>query len=377
MRIAIVGCGFVADFYMQSLAIQRNLELAAVTDIDAKRLKEFSGYHGLSCAKSSLAEVLEDPSIELIVNLTNPDSHYDVSKQCLEAGRHVYSEKPLAMVFDKASELTALANAKGLRVASAPCSILGETAQTIWKAIREDVVGKVRLVYAEIDDGPVHLMPYRKWLSDSGRPWPYKDEFEVGCTLEHAGYYSTWLTAFFGPAKRVTSFAAVIVPDKVHGETLDRISPDYTVANIEFSNGAVARLTCGLMAPRDHSMRIIGDEGVMSIKDCWDYRAPVRVRRMLTLRRKMIMSPWATKLPLVEIKGVEKLTRKANPMHFFRGVAELAEAIQAGRESRLPNDFCLHNNELVLAIHHATASNASYEMKTTFKPELVPMPTLA
>ena len=102
----------------------------------------------------------------------------------------------------------------GLGLASAPCSLLGETAQTVWRALRERVVGTVRLVYAEMDDGMVFRMPYRSWVSAAGVPWPAKDEFEVGCTFEHAGYYLTWFPAFFGPARTVTAFSACLAPDK-------------------------------------------------------------------------------------------------------------------------------------------------------------------
>ncbi len=266
----------------------------------------------------------------------------------------------------QAKELTTYASGHGLRIASAPCSILGESAQTLWKALREDVVGKVRVVYAEMDDGPVPLMPYRKWVSESGQPWPYKDEFEVGCTLEHAGYYVTWLTAFFGPAVSVTSFAAILYPDKIPGETLERLSPDYTVASIEFSSGVVARLTCGIMAPKDHRLRIVGDTGVLSIRDCWDYRSPVKVHRMMRIRRKLFMSPLAKRLPLVTTPGAKRLPRRFNRMHFARGVAELVEAIEQGRESQLSNDFCLHNNELVLAIQGVSRDAPTYRLTTSF-----------
>jgi hypothetical protein len=77
--------------------------------------------------------------------------------------------------------------------------VLSETAQTIWKLLREQAIGTPRLVYAELDDGNVAAMDYPTWISASGAPWPARDEFEVGCTLEHAGYHLTWLTAFFWP----------------------------------------------------------------------------------------------------------------------------------------------------------------------------------
>jgi predicted dehydrogenase len=372
MRIAIVGSGFVADFYMESLPLYPILELAAVTDKDAGRLRQFATHHQLSCVKDSLAEVLTDKSIELVLNLTNPDSHYEVSKACLEHGKHVYSEKPFAMQMSQARELCELAQAKGLRIASAPCNMLSETAQSMWQALREGVVGPVKLVYAEMDDGLVHKMRYRQWRSASGHYWPYKDEFQVGCTLEHAGYYVTWLTAFFGPAISVTAFSSCLYPDKETDLPLDRDAPDFSVACIRFASGVVARLTCSIIAPRDQHFRFFGDNGILYVDDSWDYCAPVKIKRWFNVRRRTIISPFTTTYPLLQFKRAHKRSRKANPMEFCRGPAEIAAAIAEQRESRLPADYCLHNNEIVLAIQHAMEDSATYHLTTSFKP-LEPM----
>ena len=367
MRIAIVGTGFVADFYMESLPLYPNLELVAVTDRDAERLRKFTSHHRLSCGKPTLDEVLADKSIELVLNLTNPDSHYDVSKACLERGKHVYSEKPLAMQMHQARELYELAESKGLRLASAPCNVLSETAQSMWQALREDVVGRVKLVYAEMDDGLVHKMRYRQWRSASGHFWPYKDEFEVGCTLEHAGYYVTWLTAFFGPAISVTAYSSCLYPDKETDVPLDRNAPDFSTACIRFASGVVARLTCSIIAPRDQHFRFFGDHGILYVDDSWDYRAPVKIKRWFNVRRRTIISPFSTEYPLKRFSQFRNPPRKANPMEFCRGPAEIATAIAEQRESYLPADFCLHNNEIVLAIQHATENSATYNLTTSFK----------
>jgi predicted dehydrogenase len=367
MRIAIVGCGFVADFYMQSLPLYPVLELAAVHDRDAKRASEFAAFHKLSCIRSSLDDVLSDESIQLVINLTNPDSHYEVSRACLLAGKHVYSEKPIAMNFEQAQELYDLAQQRELRIACAPCNVLSQTAQGMWKALRENAVGEVKLVYAEMDDGLVHKMPYRKWLSDSGRPWPWKDEFEVGCTLEHAGYYVTWLTAFFGPATSVTGFSSCIYPDKETDAPLDKIAPDFSVGVIRFASGAIARLTCSIIAPRDQRFRLFGDKGMLYVDDSWDYRAPVHIKRMINIRRKMIMSPWSKRYPLPKVVHARAPQKGANPMEFCRGPAEIAAAILERRESAMPSDYCLHNNEVVLAIQYAMENSATVRMKTSFK----------
>jgi predicted dehydrogenase len=358
---------------MQSLPLYPILELVAVTDRDTQRLAQFAAYHRLNCARSALDSVLSDPSIDLVLNLTNPDSHYEVSKACLEAGKHVYSEKPLAMRMNEAAELVALAQAKGLRIASAPCNVLGESAQSAWKALREQRVGRVKLVYAEMDDGMVFHMPYRKWNSESGRQWPYKDEFEVGCTLEHAGYYVSWFTAFFGPAVSVTAFSSCLYPDKLTDVPLDRDAPDLSVACIQFESGVVARLTCSIIAQKDHRLRIFGDKGIMSVGDCWDYHAPVVIKRMFNIRRKMIVAPIGERYPLVKIRGAKKLPRGFNKMQFCRGPAEIAAAVEEGRESRLPSDFCLHNNEIVLAIQEATETGSTHRLGTSFKAPLQPM----
>jgi predicted dehydrogenase len=367
MRIAIVGCGFVADYYLKTLPQHQELELIGVMDQNPERATKFSQYHNIP-AYQSLEELLEDARVDIVLNLTNPRSHYTVSKACLEAGKHVYSEKPLGMTNEEAKSLVALAEAKGLEISSAPCSVLSETAQSLWKALRENVVGKVRLVYAEMDDGMVHQMPYQQWLSASGIPWPSKDEFEVGCTFEHAGYYTTWLTAFFGPVVSVTAFSSCLIPDKVNDVELNPPNqPDFSVACIKFASGVVARLTCSIVAPHDHGLRIIGDSGIMGIKDCWYYDDPIYIQRMIKIRRKVFFNPIKQKYPLVR-KTPKFDHRGAQKMDFCRGVVEMAQAIQEKRPNRLSKEFCLHNNELVNAISNALENNNTYQMTTTFAP---------
>src|SRR4051812_26580087 len=373
MRVAIIGCGFVADYYVRTLPVHPELALVGVMDRDPERSKRFAEYYSLS-RYDSLDELLADPRVEIVLNLTNPSSHYEVSKRALLAGKHVYSEKPMAMSFEEAKQLVELAESKRLQITSAPCSLLGETAQTIWKALREQRVGPVRLVYAELDDGLVHKMPYKRWLSESGTPWPYQDEFEVGCTLEHAGYYLTWLVAFFGPVESVTAFSSCLIPDKNTGAIAAKTTPDFSVACLKFASGVVARLTCSIVAPHDHSLTIVGDAGIITTKDCWYYRSAVYIRRLVTIRRKTFHSPWKTKYPLTK-SGLElpQKHRGSQQMDFARGVAEMAAAIKEDRAPRLSARFSLHVLEVTLAIQNAHEQSSTYEVTTTFDP-VEPMP---
>lgn len=370
--VAIVGCGYVADLYMQSFPRHPELSLVGVFDRDESRAVQFSAYHGTPRFES-LARLLDDERVTIVLNLTNPRSHFEVSDACLRSGKHVYSEKPLAMDIDQAKQLVALAASHGLWISSAPCSLLGETAQTIWRALRERQLGDIRVVYAELDDGLVHLMSYEKWISDSGASWPYKDEFEVGCTLEHAGYYLTWLVAFFGPVRSMTAWASVQVPEKTVDVSRDAAAPDFSVACMQFESGVSARLTCSLLAPHDHQLRIVGDRGVLSTQDCWMYRSPVKIRRMMRIRRRQFYSPWGRRYPLVDSGKAKIPVKGAAQMDWCRGVMDLDQAIQEGRKPRLAPDFCLHVTELSLGISNAHRRPGAIPITTHFEP-VDPMP---
>jgi predicted dehydrogenase len=372
MRLGIVGCGFVADYYVQTLRNYPELKVIGVTDRDPAALARFASFYSLPQCQS-LDDLLNDSRVDIVLNLTNPRSHYEVTKACIAAGKHVYSEKPLAMEVEESAELVALAKKAGVALSSAPCNLLSETAQTLWKALRERQVGPVRLVYAEMDDGMVHRMPYRRWLSTSGAPWPARDEFEVGCTFEHAGYYLTWFPAFFGPAQTVTAFSANLLADKQTDEPLRYRAPDFSVACVTFASGVVARLTCSIVAPHDHELRIIGDDGVLSIDDCWNYQSPVHIRRPITIRRKTFLSPWKKRYPLLKPGSLRPKPRGMPRSDFARGVAELAAALAGKRTSRLSPEFCLHTTELVIALDHAWATSTPYQVTTTFDP-IEPMP---
>jgi predicted dehydrogenase len=381
MKFAIVGCGYVADFYLDTLKNHPELELTGAFDRDPDRLRQFTQHHGLR-AYSSLDALLSDSSVKLVANLTNPASHYSVIRAALEAGKHVYSEKPLATDLAQVHELVQRAEAAGLLLASAPCSVLGETAQTLWRALRDGRIGQPRLVYAELDDGNVARAGYENWTSSSGAKWPAKDEFEVGCTLEHAGYYLTWLTTFFGPVKRMSSFARVLQTDK--GTKVDVQTADFAIGCFEFRSGVIARLTCSIFAPHDHRLRIFGDEGTLAIDRSWDYGAPVSLNRRNRLTHRLEKRPvlmhllgplgyGPRRVPLVRTPPFKVSARGSNRMDFCRGIAELAAAVRENRSPRLSARWSAHVNELVLAMQNPEALGSPREIESTFEPAQ-PMP---
>ncbi|MDB5447627.1 MAG: oxidoreductase domain protein [Phenylobacterium sp.] len=363
MKIGIVGCGYVADFYMTTLANHPELALQGVYDRDPDRLAVFCRHYGAR-AYDSLAALLADPEIGLVLNLTNPHSHFEVSKAALEAGKHVYSEKPLAMAYADAEALVALAEARGLSLSGAPASILGEAGSTVKAAVEAGRVGPVRLVYAELEDGPVFLEPLDAWRSVSGAPWPARDEFKVGCTLEHAGYYLTWMCAMFGPVERMTAFASRRFVDKRTGQPPPEIANDFSTACLEFGSGVVARITCGLVAPQDRSLHIVGDAGVLTVVDSWASQGPVYLRspageapgfagRVLHRLQRHIpgRAYLGRKLPVPKFDG--KLPAYPSRMDFARGPAAQAAAIAGDAAPLLSARFVLHITEIALAMQSA------------------------
>ncbi len=363
-RVALVGGGFVADLYMASLATFRHVEVIGVHDRDAGRLAAFAAHWSLPRFET-LAELLAAQPA-LVLNLTNPASHAGITRACLEAGCHVFSEKPMVTDMAEAVALHGLAREQGLQLGSAPSSVLGRAAQTLGKALRDGTAGVPRLVYAELDDGFIPQAPVETWRSASGAPWPYTDEFRTGCTLEHAGYYLGWLIAFFGPVAKVVTSTAETLPDK-RGVT--DAAPDLSVATLHFADGPVARLTCSIAAPHDHRLRVIGDAGVLEVAEAWDNAAPVRFRKRLRIRRRLLESPLARRITLNGPTHPMMPRQGAAAMNFALGPVEMLAAIAGGREARLAGDYALHLTEATLAC----AREGVHRMQTTCQ-RMEPMP---
>ncbi|WP_172332301.1 Gfo/Idh/MocA family protein [Mangrovicoccus sp. HB161399] len=404
MKFAIIGCGYVFDHYMSTVKTHPWLELAGVADIDAGRLKRATEFYGLH-AYASVEELLADPEMAVVANFTSIEAHF----AALEAGKHVYSEKPLVMEMAEARELMAFAAERGLHLSSAPSNALGPTSQTMWKAVRDGAVGDVRLVYAEFDDNPIYLTSPEGWRSRSGAPWPYLHEYEVG--WEHAGYHLAWMCAIFGPVRSVTAFSKVTVPDKTDRPLHPADTPDFSVACLDFESGVTGRLTCSIAAPYDHRMRIIGNAGMVHADTYRHYHCPVMIEPFTKLNlnarksrsvRTMSWLGWlfgvgGRRVPLAvapPLGGMEVIGLEAKPWHpkaLIRrwkrselgqqdkmvGIVGLCDAVAIGRTPFPGPDFTLHLTELTLAIQAAGQEGASHRLQTRFDPLELPARTAA
>jgi predicted dehydrogenase len=140
-RIGIIGCGDISPNYLRHLRLFDFVEVAACADLVAERAEKRALEFGVPKA-CSVKELLDDPSIEIVANLTTPQAHFDVAMQVVKAGKHVYNEKPLALELDEAKRLLNAAKAKGLRVGCAPDTFLGGGIQTCRKLIDDGAIGE-------------------------------------------------------------------------------------------------------------------------------------------------------------------------------------------------------------------------------------------
>ncbi|KAH7012490.1 uncharacterized protein B0I36DRAFT_369647 [Microdochium trichocladiopsis] len=397
MNIAFVGCGFVAAYYADTLANHPELHPLAAYDIDTTRLSAFSKHYNIPAA-TSLQEILSNPSIQTIVNLTPPATHHSISRSALLAGKHVYSEKPLAIKPTDAKDLITIASQQNRILAVAPCNFLGRSMQTLARLVtRENAIGIPRVVYAELDDGPIHKLPHHTWSSGAGCSWPAETEFRVGCIWEHAAYEVGFLTSIFGPATSLTSFSHTLVPEKMDAVPAPEVGPDFSVAVLKFRSGVVARLTIGTVSRRNRSMTITGDKGILHVPEVWDFDAPVQFTRA----RGSEESPESPLLlPAVTTKttngthtngvsapsserGIQIDTPAETPpvyagggackMDMALGLAELAAAIKQGRRPRMGADHAFHVYEVLQALNDSVAAPGYREIKSEFAPiELMP-----
>ena len=199
ISIGIVGCGNIAETYLEQITNYNNVQLVGLTDIVSERAQELAAIY--NCAVyPDLETMVADEKIDLVVNLTIHHVHAEIIEQILQAGKHVYTEKPLAMNYKDAKRLVDLAEKKNLRLSSAPITYMGEAQQTAAQKIASGILGKIRLVYAEINHDRIET-----WHPN---PIPF---FDVGVLWDVGIYALTVCTALMGSVKRVTGYGLSLI----------------------------------------------------------------------------------------------------------------------------------------------------------------------
>lgn len=360
LKIVIVGCGNVSTRYSEQLLAHAAdvVEIAGFCDVDPARAAQFQEQFG-GRVYDTLDAVLADESVQLVVNLTIHTAHYEVIKQCLKAGKHVYTEKPLALKYAQARELVETAEKHGLILAAAPITFMGDAQQTAWKRIREGGVGTPRVIYAENNHGRIE-----SWHPNPG---PF---YGVGPLWDTGVYPLTLATTFFGPAKRVvSSFQKVVFPDRTTKEGVEFHidTPEFITAVIELASGPIVRLTSnfyvhGKNTYQQGRFEVHGDTGSVVLGNFQSSQTPVEA------------SAFGEDLQVVD--PVSEGDEAFQNIPFYRGVVEVAEALESGRQSRVTGAHAAHVVEILEAIQTCASSQKPVELKSTFvQPSPMPWAT--
>ena len=345
LKLAIIGCGNIAGPYAKNIKQHSELKLVGFYDVDGSRAEAFAKEHG-GKAYPTLEAALADPEVDAIVNLTIFNAHYEVNKKGLEAGKHVYSEKPLALVYSEAKELVAIAKAKNLRLAGAPITFLGEAQQSAMKMIRDGKLGKVKVIYAEVNHGRIE-----SWHPN---PAPF---YAVGPNLDVGVYPLALLTALFGSAKRVTAFATTLSPNRVtkDGTPFTIEAPDFYVINLEFENGPLVRLTTNFYVSgrtnQGESIEFHGDIGSLYMHGWFGANSK--------LEYADFGQPYA---PIALHKPTDVV------IDWARGLVDFADAIKTGRVSRVTGEHAAHVVEILEATNQSVKTHQPVKLGSSFAP---------
>lgn len=346
VNVGIVGCGNISGIYLEAGQKFDILNIVACADIDLARAQAQAAKYGVPKA-CSVAELLADPAIEVVLNLTVPGAHAEVALAAIEAGKSVYNEKPLAIERADAERMLALAEGKGLRVGCAPDTFLGGGLQTCRALIDAGAIGvPVAATAFMLGHGPEGWHPNPDFFYQPG----------AGPMFDMGPYYLTALISLLGPVRRATgsvqiSFAErTITSQPLHGTKIAVNTPTHVAGVLDFAAGAVATLVTSfdVWAAEVPRIEIYGSLGTLSLPDPNTFGGPVRLR--LATDKEWREQPIA--------HGYTANSRGL-------GLADMAYALRSGRPHRANGALAYHVLDLMHAFHDASRAGRHVELASS------------
>ena len=356
MNAGIIGCGNISGIYLQTVSSLNGTRVTACADLNPAQAEKQAEQYGVrACTVDAL---LADPDIGIVVNLTVPNAHADVAIAALEAGKHVYNEKPLAVAREDARRILETANRKGLRVGCAPDTVLGAGIQTCRGLIDRGAIGTPILATAfMIGGGPEPWHPDPDFFFQPGG----------GPMLDVGPYYVTALVTLLGPIRRITGSTGIGMPQRTvgsgakAGQTIDVNVSTTVVGALEFHGGVLGNLITTFDVKGGHHLpriEIHGTEGSLSVPDPNTFDGPVRLLR-------------AGGETWTDMDLTHPHTENTRGL----GVADMAAMIAKGEAHRANGDVAYHVLDAMHAFQEAADQGKHIELQSTCaRPD--PMPAL-
>ena len=358
LGIGIIGCGYISATYLKLMPMFAGVEVRGIADIDPDAARSRSAEFGVPAF--STEDLLASDEIDIVVNLTVPDAHYQVSRQILEAGKHAYTEKPVTLTLEDGLILQKLAADRSLRIGSAPDTFLGSSHQQARACIDDGLIG-------DVVAGTAHVM------SHGMEHWhPNPDFFFLpgaGPVLDIGPYYLSNLIQLIGPISRVAALATATFPTRTigadcprKGETVPVKTPTNIHALLEFDSGATITLSASwdVWAHRHSSMELYGTEGTLSVPD------PNFFGGSLDHARQdgsfSTLADWDHPFGKQNLSLTNQLS-VAN--YRSAGLADMARALVEARPHRCSLELALHAVDVMTSILRSAEDEAWVKISTT------------
>lgn len=344
-KVGIIGCGTISGIYFSAGKTFEILDIVACADLDMGRAQAKAAEFGAKAC--TVEELLADPDIKIVINLTVPRAHYQVAMAALNAGKSVHNEKPLAITREEGKEILETAAAKGLRVGCAPDTFLGGGLQTCRKLIDDGWIGEpVGATAFMMGHGPESWHPDPEFYYKIGG----------GPMFDMGPYYLTALINLLGPVRRVTGSTRITFPERIitskpkYGTKIKVDVPTHVAGILDFASGAIGTIITsfdvwGAELPR---IEVYGTEGTLSVPDPNTFGGPVRIKRAGA-------SEWS-EIPLTH--GYSQNSRGI-------GAADMAYALRSGRPHRANGELAYHVLDIMHAFHDAAREGKHIEIQST------------
>jgi predicted dehydrogenase len=335
VAVGLVGCGNISSIYLQNAQTLDPIEIVACADLRREAAEAQAATYGVGRV-CSVEELLADPSIEIVLNLTTPESHGTIALAALGAGKSVYNEKPLAMSRAEGRRMLELAQAGGLLVGGAPDTFLGAGFQTVRELIDAGAIGTpVGANAFMMSRGHEHWHPNPVFYYKTGG----------GPMFDMGPYYLTALVSLLGPVRRVSGATRISRPQRTitselrYGEIIDVDVPTHVAGLLDFAAGPIGMImtTFDVQASALPWIEVYGTQGTISAPDPNTFGGPVKLRRTddTEWQEIPVTRPYAT-----NSRGI--------------GLAGMAEALRSGAPHRASGELTYHVLDLMFAIHEAS-----------------------
>jgi predicted dehydrogenase len=356
VKVGVIGTGAISAAYLGMAKNFPIVEMAACADLDIARAKQAAEKFDIPKVLS-VDELLADPSIEVVLNLTVPQAHVPISLRAVQSGKHTYLEKPLGISKEEGKTLMAAAKKAKKRVGCAPDTFLGAGVQTARKLIDDGAIGK-----------PVAFTAYM--MSRGVENWHPNPEFYYkeggGPMFDMGPYYLTALINLLGRARKLTGIASIAIPERLitsqpfAGKKITVETPDHFAGTIEFENGAVGSIIQTFAcyhAPYDrkHPLVIFGETGTIQVPDPNTFDGTVLVQGCNDKEPREV--------PFEFVQGYGRSV----------GLADMAYAIRSGRKHRVSGDVAFGVLEMMQGFLDSSRTGKQVYLKAKYD-RPAPMP---